>query len=105
MTIASLRRAWKSLEKKLDVDGFLAEAPPSAKALARIRLAQPKNQSEEEAKRYLLDNANKLKRLLLSQEAAQITRETYRAQGDWDTERELLREAAERLRAKHGLKA
>jgi hypothetical protein len=52
----------------------------------------------------LLENAKKLKRLLLSQEAAQIARETYRAQGDWDTERELLREAAERLKTKHGLK-
>jgi DNA primase len=53
----------------------------------------------------LLENANKLKRLLLSQEAAQKTRETHRAQGDFETESELLREAAERLRVKHGLKA
>jgi len=52
----------------------------------------------------LLENANKLKRLLLSQEAAQITRETYKAQGDFGSESELLREAADRLRAKHGLK-
>lgn len=105
MTIASLRRSWKSMDKKLDVERFLEEVPPSAKTFAKKRLANPERESEEEAKRYLLDNANKLKRLLLSQEAAQITRETYRAQGDWDTERELLREAAERLRAKHGLKA
>jgi hypothetical protein len=52
----------------------------------------------------LLENANKLKRLLLSQEAAEISRETYRAQGDADVERQLLRESQERLRAKHGLK-
>ena len=105
VAIASLRRAWKPMEKKLDVDAFLREIPPGVRVLANRHLASPQQDSEGNAKVYLLDNANKLKRLLLSQEAAQITRETYRAQGDWDTERELLREAAERLRAKHGLKA
>lgn len=105
MAIASLRRAWKPQEKKLDVDAFLREIPPGVRVLAHRHLAKAEQDSEANAKVYLLDNANKLKRLLLSQEAAQITRETYRAQGDWDTERELLREAAERLRAKHGLKA
>ena len=72
--------------------------------LANKHLSDPQRESEADAKRYLLDNANKLKRLLLSQEAAQITRETYRAQGDWDAERELLGEQAERLRQKHGIK-
>jgi len=52
----------------------------------------------------LLDNANKLKRLLLSQEAAAISRELHKVHGDVDVERELLRESQERLRAKHGLK-
>jgi DNA primase len=104
MAVAALRRAWKPVEKVLNVDAFLQEMPPAVRPFANQRLANPKNESEADAKRYLLDNANKLKRLLLSQEAAQITRETYRAQGNWDTERELLREAAERLRAKHGLK-
>ena len=105
VAIASLRRSWKPLEKKLDVDAFLREIPPGVRVLANKHLARPEQDSETNAKVYLLDNANKLKRLLLSQEAAQITRETYRAQGDWEAERELLREAAERLRAKHGLKA
>jgi DNA primase len=104
MAIASLRRAWKPVENRLDVDAFLQEIPPGVRVLANKHLASPQQESEANAKGYLLDNANKLKRLLLSQEAAQITRETYRAQGDWDTERELLREAADRLRAKHGLK-
>jgi DNA primase len=105
MLVASLRRAWKPIEKTLNVEKFLAEIPPAVRSFANERLASPESESEAEAKGYLLENANKLKRLLLSQEAAQITRETYRAQGDWDTERELLREAADRLRAKHGLKA
>lgn len=104
MAIAALRRAWKPVEKKLDVDQFLNEIPPAVRVLAKERLSNPLQDSEANAKEYLLENANKLKRLLLSQEAAQITRETHRAQGDWDTERELLREAADRLRAKHGLK-
>jgi DNA primase len=104
MVVASLRRAWKPEEKRLDVDAFLERIPPAMRPFANERLASTKTETETEAKGYLLENANKLKRLLLSQEAAQITRETYRAQGDWDAERELLREAAERLRAKHGLK-
>lgn len=103
MAVASLRRAWKSEQKSLNVDAFLSEIPPAAAGFAKKRLANPQHESESDAKGYLLDNANKLKRLLLSQEARDITRETYRAQGDFDTERELLREAAERLRAKHGL--
>ena len=105
MLVAALRRAWKAAEKTLNVDQFLAEVPPSHRAFTKERLARPERESEQEAKGYLLDNANKLKRLLLSQEAAQINRETYRAQGDWEAERELAREQLERLRAKHGLKA
>jgi DNA primase len=103
MLVASLRRAWKPAAKSLDVDRFLSEIPPAVRTYANERLASPEKESEADAKRDLLENANKLKRLLLSQEAAQITRETYRAQGDWEAEKELLREAAERLRAKHGL--
>ncbi len=106
MIVAALRRAWRSDgsgKPSLDTEGFLGQIPEQHRAFAHARLASPETESESAAKGYLLENANKLKRLLLSQEAAQITRETYRAQGDWDTERELLREAADRLRAKHGL--
>lgn len=105
MAIASLRRAWNTEQNALNVDAFLQQIPPGVRSLANKHLASPEQATEAEAKGYLLENANKLKRLLLSQEAAQITREAYRAQGDWETERELLREAAERLRSKHGLKA
>jgi DNA primase len=104
MAIASLRRAWSTSDKRLDVDAFLHAVPPGVRSLANRHLSNPEQESESHAKGYLLDNANKLKRLLLSQEAAQINRETYRAQGDWDAERELAREQSERLRAKHGLK-
>jgi len=103
--VAALRRAYKPVDKTLDTDAFLAQMDARLRAFAAERLANPETESESAAKECLLDNAKKLKRLLLSQEAAQIARETYRAQGDTETERELLREAAERLRAKHGLKA
>jgi len=101
---AALRRAWNSADKKLDTDAFLAQMEPAVRAFAAERLVNPVTESETQAKVYLLDNANKLKRLLLSQEAAEISRETYRAHGDSEAERELLRESQERLRAKHGLK-
>jgi DNA primase len=106
--VAALRRAWNSESKRLDTEAFLAQMEPTVdprvRAFAAERLADPQTESETQAKVCLLENANKLKRLLLSQEAAQISRETYRAQGDSDAERELLRESQDRLRAKHGLK-
>lgn len=106
--VAALRRAWNSGDKKLDTDAFLAQMEPSVdprvRAFVAERLADPVTESETQAKVYLLENANKLKRLLLSQEAAEISREMYRAHGDADAERELLKESQERLRAKHGLK-
>lgn len=105
---AALRRAWNSSDKKLDTDAFLAQMEPGVdprvRAFVAERLADPETESETQAKVYLLENANKLKRLLLSQEAAEISREMYRAHGDADAERELLKESQERLRAKHGLK-
>jgi DNA primase len=106
--VAALRRAWNSADKKLDTAAFVAQMDPGVaprvRAFAAERLANPQTESETQAKVCLLDNANKLKRLLLSQEAAEISRETYRAHGDADAERELLKESQERLRAKHGLK-
>jgi hypothetical protein len=88
----------------IDTEAFLGQIPASHKAFAAARLAGPEMESKEEAKGYLLENANKLKRLLLSEEAAEFTRETYRAQGDFRTEGDLLKEASDRLRAKRGIK-
>ena len=102
--VAALRRAWNPDMRTLDTDAFLGHLDEATRGFAARRLAAPETESQDAAKDHLLDNAKKLKRLLLSQEAAQIARETYRAQGDSDHERELLQEASERLRAKHGLK-
>ncbi|MBX3193031.1 MAG: toprim domain-containing protein [Labilithrix sp.] len=105
--VTALRRAFHG--GRLDTDAFLAQLEAHGdkrlRAFAAERLALPETEDEKHARDYLLGAANKLKRLLLSQEAAQISRETYRAQGDSDAERELLREASERLREKRGLKA
>jgi DNA primase len=106
--VAALRRAWNSAHGTLDTAAFLAQMDagvnPLVRAFAHRRLADPQTESETQAKVYLLENANKLKRLLLSQEAAEISRETYRAHGDADAERELMREQQERLREKRGIK-
>jgi DNA primase len=103
MVVAALRRAWNGETKALDTDAFLSQIPATHKGFAAKHLADPEQESEIAAKGYLLENAKQLKRLLLSQEAAQITRETYRAQGDWDTERENLRALDERVRLKRQL--
>jgi DNA primase len=106
--VAALRRAWNPGHKTLDTAAFLAQmdagVDPRVRAFSAERMAMPESESEKQAKEYLLDNAKKLKRLLLSQEAAEISRETYRAHGDADAERELLRESQERLREKRGIK-
>jgi DNA primase len=106
--VAALRRAWNPAGKKLDTDAFLAQmeqgVDPRVRAFVSGRLAASETESETQAKVYLLENANKLKRLLLSQEAAEISREMYRAHGDAEAERELLKESQERLREKRGIK-
>jgi DNA primase len=101
--VTALRRAWNSADKKLDTDAFLAQMDAPVRAFAARHLADPETEDEKQAKGYLLENANKLKRLLLSQEAAEISRETYRARDD-NAARELAWEASERLRAKRGIK-
>jgi DNA primase len=103
LVVAALRRAWNGEAKTLDTDAFLSQIPATHKGFAAKHLADPEQDGEAVAKGYLLENAKQLKRLLLSQEAAQITRETYRAQGDWDTERENLRALDERVRLKRQL--
>jgi DNA primase len=103
MVVAALRRAWDGEAKTLDTDAFLSQIPATHKGFAAKHLAAPEGESESAAKGYLLENAKQLKRLLLSQEAAQITRETYRAQGDWEAEQELAKAVDERVRKKKGL--
>ncbi len=92
-----------TLQKGLDTGNFLAQIPPAIQAFASRRLAAPEHLSLETAKEHLLENAQKLKRLVLHRETFDIAREQYRAAGDWEKETELAREASDRVRQKHGL--
>jgi DNA primase len=90
-------------QKTLDTSNFLAQIPPAIQAFASRRLAAPEHLSTEEARAHLLENAQKLRRVMLERETSDIARETYKAAGDWDREMELARDAQERARQKHGL--
>ena len=102
--IGALRRSRNSPSNWVDTAVFLEQLEGNVRAFVAESLASATWESENLAKGHLLENANKLKRLLLSQEAAEISREMYRVQGDTDAEQGFLRESLERLRAKHGLK-
>ena len=91
-------------EITLDTSRFLAQIPPAIQAFARERLAAPHHEGEREAKSHLLENALKLKRLILSRETDEIAREVDKAAGDPEQESQLLREALGRARQKHNLK-
>jgi DNA primase len=91
--------------KSLDISSFLAQIPDAIRPFASERLAAPHFSSLSEAKEHLLDNGKKLKRLVLSLESQELAREQHRAAGDWEAEKELAREAEERIRKKHGLSA
>ena len=51
----------------------------------------------------MLENANKLKRAVLSRETSDLAREQHERAGDWDAERALAKQAEERMRMKHGV--
>lgn len=103
--LAALRRNWNFEQNRLDTDAFLEAVPASYEGFAKQRLADSKLESEVSAKDHLLRNAKQLKSLVLSQSAAQTSREMYRAQGDWEAHVDLAKEASEMLRAKRGIKA
>jgi DNA primase len=85
-------------QKTLDTSSFLAQIPPPIQAFASERLAAPRHENREDAKGYLLDNARKLRTVMLGRETSDLARETYRALGDWQAETDLAREAAERIK-------
>jgi len=91
--------------KGIYADEFLAQIPRSIHPFAIGRLASPIFELASEAKVELLENARKLRRLSLSREHAAEVDELHRveAQGDVDSEMELLRRIARRAREKQGL--
>jgi DNA primase len=90
-------------QKTLDTSSFLAQIPPPIQAFASERLAAPRHENREDAKGHLLDNARKLRTVILGRETSDLAREAYRALGDWQAETDLAREAAERAKQKLGL--
>ena len=90
-------------QKTLDTSNFLAQIPPAIQAFATRRLAAPEHLSLEEAKGNLLENAQRLRRVLLERETSDIARETDKAAGNWEGQMDLAREASNRQRQKHGL--
>jgi hypothetical protein len=90
-------------QKTLDTGSFLAQIPPLIQAFASERLAAPHHETREDAKGHLLENARKLRTVILGRETRDLAREAYRAVGDWQAETDLAREAAERVKQKLGL--
>lgn len=87
-------------------DEFLAQIPALIHPFAVGRLASPAFDSIDVARGVLFENARKLSSLSLKRENAAGIEELHRveAQGDADTENEMLRAIAERAQKKHGLK-
>jgi DNA primase len=92
-------------EKSLDTSSFLAQIPPAVRAFATERLAAPQHETREEAWRHLLSNGRKLRNVILEREAVDISRENYKAGGDWEAAMKLARTAQDRMREKHGMGA
>ena len=91
-------------QKTLDSGSFLAQIPPPIQAFASERLAAPHHDCRDDAKGHLLDNAQKLRKVVLGREANDLAREQYKAAGDWQVETELAREADERVRQRLGVR-
>jgi DNA primase len=86
-------------------DEFLAQIPRPIHSFAVGRLASPAFETADVARGVLVDNARKLSSLSLKRENAAGIEQLHRgeAQGDADTENEMLRVMAERARKRHGL--
>lgn len=105
-TIAALRRALRtgpSGEKSLDVSVLLAHLPTSIHAFAAERLAVPQHEALDQAKRHLMENANKLRKLLLARETTEIARKQASLGSDWEGSRSMAEEALRHARRRHGI--
>lgn len=105
-TIAALRRSLRtgpSGEKSLDVSVLLAHLPTSIHAFAAARLAVPEHEALDQAKRHLMENANKLRKLNLARETSEIARKQASLGGDWEGSRSMAEEALRHARRRHGI--
>ena len=104
LTIAAVRHH-RDPENTLYTGEFLAQIPPSIHSFAAGRLASPVFEAVAPAKTELLNNAGKLKRLILARENAAVVDKLHRGEalGDAASENALLREIERRSREKLGL--
>jgi DNA primase len=102
--VHALRESWNHERNQMDTAQFLKSVPESHRGHCARVLSTSRFFDAEEAKGCLLKNANKLKRLLLSQETHELAKENYVETGDPETETERATEALQRSRRKHGLK-
>jgi DNA primase len=104
LAVAALRQSTGG-DRALHVDEVLAHLPRSIHTFAASRWAAPRHEEREKARQELLQNAQKLKRLGLSRQKAQVVEALHRIEriGDPAAEDALLREIYERrAREKHG---
>jgi hypothetical protein len=106
--IASLQETGQKTGQKFsqDVLEILAQMPPSFHTCAAQRLASPRHEQREDAKRELVSNAQKLRQQRLSQHKTQVVEDLHRIErtGDPGAEDALLLEHYRRVREKRGLK-
>jgi DNA primase len=105
LAVAALRQAMQTPGQGAIVE-FLAHLPDSIHTFAARRLAAPRHDEREQASLELISNAQKLKRLGLSRQKAQVVEALFRVErtGDRAAEEALLREMDCRAREKHGQK-
>jgi DNA primase len=89
-------------QKTLDTSSFLAQITPPIQAFASERLAAPRHETREEAKDHLLENAQRLRTMMLEREANELAREQDKAAGDWETQTKLAGEANEHIKKQRG---
>jgi DNA primase len=106
--LAALQKNGQKAGQKFgqDVLEVLAQLPMPIHTFAAQRIAVPVHELREDAKRELVSNARKLKRLGLSRQKAHVVEALHRVErmGDRAAEDALLREMDRRAREKHGLK-
>jgi hypothetical protein len=94
--------AGQTRQKTLDTSSFLAQITPPIQAFASERLAAPRHDTREEAKGHLLENAQRLRTMMLEREANELAREQDKAAGDWETQTKLAGEANEHIKKQRG---
>jgi DNA primase len=100
-----LARDVRNIPKSDWEESFLAHLQPSIHDFAAQRLAVPRIEDAAQARSEFLWNAQKLKRLHLAREHAQVVRDIHQAgaQGDVQEENELLLEAVRKQKERLGL--